>query len=367
MASEGDAALSNPHQLDNVLHDLLPDMPRESQLLVAAAELGAGRLLRQQMADHVDPRSAVRLTADMLGRVRPFDGAACRWVIGEYALALGLDVPDPTGELRLPVSTPDPPVPTTSPNPPVPTSPTGVLMSGGPPLTASPTHYVYAPRPAPPPQVGPTPRQPPPRQPPPRQPPRRRRVGKLGVALIVVAVLVVVAGGATAALVTLDRSPTTTTPAAPDAGAGAARNINAALVQSEKDRTEVTTAYNDVQACRADPTAAARTVEAAATTRATIISNLKALDVSQLPNGTTMRNDLVDGLQASLGADQDYAAWMQDVAAGTAKCDGAATDPRFQAGNNASAVATKDKDAFLALWNPLAPRYGLPTYQEDQL
>jgi hypothetical protein len=34
------------------------------------------------------------------------------------------------------------------------------------------------------------------------------------------------------------------------------------------------------------------------------------------------------------------------------------------ADGNASATATTSKDAFLAIWNPTAPRYGQQTYSD---
>ena len=39
-------------------------------------------------------------------------------------------------------------------------------------------------------------------------------------------------------------------------------------------------------------------------------------------------------------------------------------DSNYVAGRNASAAATTSKDAFLAIWNPMAPRYGQQTYSD---
>ncbi len=95
VAGEGEDALSDRHKLDNLLHDLLPDLPRECKLMVSAARVGAGRLLRDQVARHVDPDTAVALTAAELGRAYPFDEVACRWVISEFAMAMGLELSPP--------------------------------------------------------------------------------------------------------------------------------------------------------------------------------------------------------------------------------------------------------------------------------
>lgn len=88
----GPRALSNPRSLDNLLRDLLPDLPRESALIVAAAQLDVANKLTAQITSHVDPETAIRLAADALAQGRPFDPSACRWVVEEFALALGYHI-----------------------------------------------------------------------------------------------------------------------------------------------------------------------------------------------------------------------------------------------------------------------------------
>jgi hypothetical protein len=59
---------------------------------------------------------------------------------------------------------------------------------------------------------------------------------------------------------------------------------------------------------------------------------------------------------------------MQDFADEGNPCGSKQTeDQSYNAGLDASSAASADKSSFLALWNPIAPRYGEPTYSEDQL
>ena len=54
----GVTALSSPRTMSNLLKDLLPDAPREKNLLVAAAEAGLADTLRDHVAQGM---SAIRL------------------------------------------------------------------------------------------------------------------------------------------------------------------------------------------------------------------------------------------------------------------------------------------------------------------
>jgi hypothetical protein len=77
-------------------------------------------------------------------------------------------------------------------------------------------------------------------------------------------------------------------------------------------------------------------------------------------------SDLTAAWQASIKADQDFAAWAQDQATGTCTPNGQ-SDPHFQAANGPDLQATAAKKAFTNLWNPLASNYGLTTYQQGDL
>jgi hypothetical protein len=105
VANYGPRVLQNPQMLGNVVTDLLPDSPRERNLLVAAAEAGVAAELNQHVQEqHVDAGTAVQLVAHGLAERKSIDTAASMWVTAEYARALGYWV-----HPSIPVSTPEEP------------------------------------------------------------------------------------------------------------------------------------------------------------------------------------------------------------------------------------------------------------------
>src|SRR5438270_12389334 len=86
VASYGQRVLSDPHTLGNLVADLLPDLPRERSLLVAAAEAGRAGEMRQHVEEqHIDPDTAVQRVASALSDRRALDPAAGLWVAAEDA------------------------------------------------------------------------------------------------------------------------------------------------------------------------------------------------------------------------------------------------------------------------------------------
>ena len=101
----GSAVLSQPLIMTNLLKDLLPDSPRESALLVAAAQCGLAEVLQGHLAEGMDLGTASRLTASWFGRRMPFTKDACGWVVSELAIALGVD-PSALAQATLPDTVP---------------------------------------------------------------------------------------------------------------------------------------------------------------------------------------------------------------------------------------------------------------------
>jgi Domain of unknown function (DUF4190) len=83
-------ALSNPRTMSNLLKDLLPDAPREKNLLLAAADAGLADSLREHVAQGMDSSTAIRLTSSSFAARSPLTPDACSWVTGEIAAALGI-------------------------------------------------------------------------------------------------------------------------------------------------------------------------------------------------------------------------------------------------------------------------------------
>ena len=67
VADFGQRVLSDPRMLRSRMSDLLPDMPKERELLVTAAEADvAGELTRHVQEQRLDPDTAVQLVAGAL-------------------------------------------------------------------------------------------------------------------------------------------------------------------------------------------------------------------------------------------------------------------------------------------------------------
>lgn len=86
----GPATLSDPAALSNLLKDLLPDAPREKNLLVSAAEARLPAMMLDHVGQGVDASSAIRLAAASFGANTHFTAEACDWVATEFAVALNL-------------------------------------------------------------------------------------------------------------------------------------------------------------------------------------------------------------------------------------------------------------------------------------
>ena len=214
------------------------------------------------------------------------------------------------------------------------------------------------------------------------------RSSRRGVLIAVVAVVVLAAVGAVAFLAGKGKpttaanagnvasvSPSVTSPAASPsvspsssapsqpAGTAAMATLASYLRQSAAVRPTVQAAINNVQNCSENPSNAEATVQQAITTRQGILQGLQTLSVSGLPNGTQLVSALTTAMQNSLNADNDYHAWMADLVSSGNTCGSNPNqDSNYVNGGTASSDATTSKNAFLTLWNPMAPTYGQQTY-----
>jgi hypothetical protein len=145
----------------------------------------------------------------------------------------------------------------------------------------------------------------------------------------------------------------------------AAQSLSRLLAQSASDRTAINNAFNDVNACGSGLSQDAQAFRQAAGSRQRLMSQLSTLQASSvLP--AQMLKDLSGAWQASYQADQDYANWADDEnSEGCTSND--TSDSYYQAATEPDDRATTDKEAFVGAWNTIAGRYGLTTYQQDQL
>jgi hypothetical protein len=198
--------------------------------------------------------------------------------------------------------------------------------------------------------------------------PRRSR--RPLVPVIVAAALVAVLAGVvifrTHSGSTAASGTTGTTPSASsqDARRQAAVRLSGLLALSVPDRAAVIDAVADVRGCgpslRQDP----RAFAAAASSRQRLLSRLGSLPGrSLLP--AAMLKDLTGAWQASAQVDIDLARWADDMVAGGCHRN-SRSDARLRASYVPQGQATAGKQAFASLWNPVARRYGLTTYQPNQ-
>jgi hypothetical protein len=159
-------------------------------------------------------------------------------------------------------------------------------------------------------------------------------------------------------------SPGTSASASPQVQQ-AAVGLAALLARSGGDRSSVNSAYNDALGCGPNLSQDAAAFRAAAASRRRLLTQLAALPGrSALP--AQLLTSLADAWQVSIMADDDFAAWARDEAAGVCTVNGG-SDPHFQAAYGPDIQATRDKRAVTRLWDPLAARFGLPAYQPGDL
>jgi hypothetical protein len=145
----------------------------------------------------------------------------------------------------------------------------------------------------------------------------------------------------------------------------AASSVAGMLTRSVSDRTAIVGAYNDVANCGPNLASDAGVFTRAANSRTTVLANLAAMPGRPaLP--AAVLSDLTKAWRASIAADQALARWASDES--TQVCvPNDTSDPGYQASTAPDNEATKYKTDFTTQWNPIATRYGLTTYQPNQL
>jgi hypothetical protein len=148
----------------------------------------------------------------------------------------------------------------------------------------------------------------------------------------------------------------------PVTGQQAAARLAGLLAQSVSSRSAIVSASLDAGNCGGAYARDAQTFRQAAAERRNLIQQLDDLPGAQTLPGQ-MLSDLRSAWQASATADDDYAGWADDEAARGCTTN----DSWYAATSTPNQQATAGKMAFIATWNPLASRYGLPTYDQGQL
>jgi hypothetical protein len=169
------------------------------------------------------------------------------------------------------------------------------------------------------------------------------------------------AAGATSSVT----SPSATVTQPP--GAAAMATLGSYLARSASARSTVQPAITGVQQCSESPASGEATLQQAIDTRQDILNALPALSVSGLPNGSQLVSSLTTVMQDSIAADKDYQGWMRDFASSGSPCGSDPNqDENYAAAVNVSGQATIAKNAFVAIWDPMAPRYEQRSYSSSE-
>jgi hypothetical protein len=146
-------------------------------------------------------------------------------------------------------------------------------------------------------------------------------------------------------------------------GAATMATLGSYLARSASVRPTIQPAITGVQRCTESPASGEATLQQAIDTRQHILNALPTLSVAGLPNGTQLVSTLTTTMQDSIAADKDYQAWMRDFASQGSPCGSDPNqDSNYAAAVNVSNASTTAKDAFVAIWDPMAPRYGQQAY-----
>ncbi len=214
---------------------------------------------------------------------------------------------------------------------------------------------------------------------------RRRRGLLIAIAVVAAAVVAVIiamlvtssgsptssnspttaAGPATTAPpTTVPPTTSTSTTLSPQASAQG-QALGALLTQSAGSRSQVGTATAAIAAC-GDLAGAQATLTAAQASRQALLAQLAQLDLSALPQSSSLRTALTNAWQSSASSDGAYAQWAADEQAKPCVPNDTA-DTSYQAALAADGQASTGKAQFTSLWNPIATSLGLQQWQPNQL
>ena len=84
----GAEALSNAQMMTNLLKDMLPDAPREANVLITAVGAGVPTALQGYLAQGMDVGTATQLAAGVLAERTALTADACAWATSSLATAL---------------------------------------------------------------------------------------------------------------------------------------------------------------------------------------------------------------------------------------------------------------------------------------
>ncbi|MEV4410664.1 hypothetical protein [Catellatospora sp. NPDC049609] len=200
------------------------------------------------------------------------------------------------------------------------------------------------------------------------------------------AALILAGGGVAASLLLRDGTPGTadlatgpTTPVAVETSAGPPAPVAPVDVATEQagaldrlldasvvSRGKLGSAISRVEGC-SGLAGAIDDLGVVGDERRSQLQQLAVLDLSALADGERLRATLARALQQSLYADESFVSWARYVANSGCPGGSAPHNPAYADGQAYSTAAGTAKNAFIALWNPVAIRFGLPARSRDTI
>jgi hypothetical protein len=99
--------------------------------------------------------------------------------------------------------------------------------------------------------------------------------------------------------------------------------------------------------------------------RSSELSHAGALRTNRIPNGATLKSQLMRALKISLRIDNDYLRWAQEQQ--NSGCTVGTDSTYYQQATALNGQATGDKQIFVGTWNPIAAQYGLTQFQAGDI
>jgi hypothetical protein len=142
--------------------------------------------------------------------------------------------------------------------------------------------------------------------------------------------------------------------------------MNTLLSNSAQSRTQwdANTLVTDVGDC-IDIGSDVTQIGDIASERTSELGQAKTLQVGAIPNGATLKSELMNALQISLAIDKDYYAWAQQQQ--NSSCGVGTDSTYYDDATNEDPDATDAKQAFLDDWDPLASQYNLTQFSAGQI
>ena len=143
---------------------------------------------------------------------------------------------------------------------------------------------------------------------------------------------------------------------------GELQQLAAAVQQSSAARRITANATGGVANCTIGTGAGIAMMNQSIRTRTAALGEVNGLSGDSVPGGPALISNLVRAMNYSISADHRFIAWMRHAGDAGACPVQQGGNPAWDAGLRLSQLAMNEKYQFVGEWNPLAARFGLPTY-----